>query len=220
EELGVQYVLEGSVRKAGDKIRITAQLIDALTGHHLWAERYGRNLKDIFAVQDEITKKIFTALQVKLTEGEHARLWGKGTDNLDAYLKYVQAREHWRRFVSKETNAQARQMIMKAIALDPNYPVAYGQLGYTHWADLIMNWSESRKNSMEQLVESCQKAMALDDSIPMLYTLQANIYLMKKQFNKALAEGERAVSMCPNCTENKVLLGHILRFMGKPEEAI
>jgi len=83
-----------------------------------------------------------------------------------------------------------------------------------------MNWSESRKNSMEQLVESCQKAMALDDSIPMLYTLQANIYLMKKQFNKALAEGERAVSMCPNCTENKVLLGHILRFMGKPEEAI
>jgi adenylate cyclase len=196
EDLGIRYVLEDSVRKAGDQLRITAQLIDALTEHHLWAERYDRNLKDIFAVQDEITRKIFTALQVKLTEGEHARLWGKGTDNLDAYLKYVQAREQWRCFVSKETNARARQMAIEAIALDPKYPVAYGQLGYTHWADLVMNWSESRKNSMQQLEESCQKAMALDDSIPMLHTLQANIYLMKKQF-EAIRGGDRCLPKVP-----------------------
>jgi adenylate cyclase len=93
EELGVRYVLEGSVKKAGDKIRITAQLIDALTGNHLWAQRYDRNLSDIFAVQDEITKKIITAMQVKLTEGEQVQAFARGTNNLEAYLKALQARE-------------------------------------------------------------------------------------------------------------------------------
>jgi TolB-like protein len=94
EELGVRYVLEGSVKRAGDKIRITAQLIDALSGHHLWAKQYDRNLDDIFAVQDEITKKIITAMQVKLTEGEQVRAAAKGTNNLEAYLKYLQANEY------------------------------------------------------------------------------------------------------------------------------
>ena len=89
KELGVRYVLEGSVRTDGDKLRVTAQLIDAQTNQHLWAERYDRNLKDIFAVQDEITKKIITELQIQVNGGEQARLWAKGTDNLQAYLKYL-----------------------------------------------------------------------------------------------------------------------------------
>ena len=219
-ELGVRYVLEGSVRKSEDRVRITAQLIDAFTGHHLWAERYDRRLEDIFAIQDEITKKILEALQVKLTEGEHARLWGKGTNNLDAYLKYVEARTLWRRFISRDTNAQARQMALEAIELDPEYAMAHGMLGYTHWSDLVMNWSESRKDSMEQLVKSCRKALALDASAPMLRSLRSHIYLMKKQYDNALVEGEQAVTMCPNCSENMILLGHILRYMGRPKEAI
>jgi len=219
-ELGVRYVLEGSVRKSEDQLRITAQLVDAKTGNHLWAERYDRGLKDIFALQDDITMKILESLQVKLTEGEHVRIWVRGTDNLDAYLKYVQSRAYWRRFVNKEINAQARQIALKAIDLDPRYALAYGQVGYTHWADLVMNWSDSRKESMEQLAKYCQKAMAIDDSLPLIQSLQAHIYLMKKQFDNALAEGERAAAMCPNCAENMVLLGHILRFMGRPEEAI
>jgi adenylate cyclase len=108
EELGVRYVLEGSVRKDEDRVRITAQLIDALDGHHLWAERYDRDLKDIFALQDEITMKVINALQVELTEGEHARLWAKGTDNLEAYLKSLRARELY--LVStKESNALAQR---------------------------------------------------------------------------------------------------------------
>lgn len=219
-ELGVRYVLEGSVHRSDEHIRITAQLIDAFTGHHLWAERYDRKFEDIFAIQDDITKKILEALQVKLTEGEHARLWGKGTNNLDAYLKYIQARMLWRRFVSKETNAQARQIALEAIELDPAYAMAYGMVGYTHWSDLIMNWSESRKDSMEQLEKACQRALALDDSIPMLRSLHSHIYLMKKQFDSALAEGQQAVSMCPNCSENMILLGHILRYIGRPKDAI
>lgn len=119
QELGVRYVLEGSVQKAGDKIRITAQLIDALTGNHLWAERYDRNLHDLFAVQDEITKKIITAMQVKLTEGEQAQAAARSTNNLEAYLKYLQARELINRG-NPESNALAKQLAEEAITLDPN----------------------------------------------------------------------------------------------------
>jgi adenylate cyclase len=120
EELGVKYVLEGSVRKAEDKVRITAQLIDAIQGHHLWSERYDRNLKDIFAVQDEITKKIITAMQVKLTEGEQARTVAKGTNSLEAYLKCLQANDYLNR-TNIENNALAKRLADEAINLDPEY---------------------------------------------------------------------------------------------------
>ena len=125
EELGVRYVLEGSVRKDGDKIRITAQLIDALTGNHLWAERYDRNLTDIFAVQDEITKKIITSMQIQLTEGEQARAAARGTNNLEAYLKCLQARELIFERANPESNALGRQLAEESIALDPKYAGAY-----------------------------------------------------------------------------------------------
>ena len=124
EELGVRYVLEGSVQRSGDRIRITAQLIDALTGHHLWAERYDRDLKDIFALQDEITMKIITALQVKLRPGETAHLMAKGAKNIDAYIKVLQAAE----LIgggTKEGIAQARKLLEEAIALDPTYSRSY-----------------------------------------------------------------------------------------------
>ena len=119
-ELGVRYVLEGSVQKAGERVRITAQLVDAKSGHHLWAEKYDRDLKDIFALQDEITKEIIIALQVSLTEGEQARLWGKGTGNIEAYLKFLKAREYYLS-QTKEGNALARRFAEEAIALDPEY---------------------------------------------------------------------------------------------------
>jgi adenylate cyclase len=122
EELGVQYILEGSVRKAGNKVRITAQLIDALTGHHLWAERYDRNLKDIFALQDEITMKIITAVQVELTAGERANVAAKGTKNLEAFMKYMQAIENLTR-QTKEGNAAGRRLAEEA--LSPNTPCRY-----------------------------------------------------------------------------------------------
>ncbi|MFN2303702.1 MAG: tetratricopeptide repeat protein, partial [Anaerolineales bacterium] len=130
-ELGVRYVIEGSVRKAGDKVRITAQLIDAKTDQHLWAERYDRELKDIFEIQDEITMKILAALQVKLTEGEQARVYEKGTNNLEAYLKVLQGRKIGNRF-NREANALARKMYEEAIVLDAGYAMAYLRLSATH----------------------------------------------------------------------------------------
>ena len=128
KNLGGRYVLQGSVQKAGDRVRIMAQLIETLTGHHLWAERYDRDLKEVFNLQDEITKEIITALQVKLTMGEDARLLGRGTDNLDVYLKLLRARE----FIAEATiegNVFARQLAEEAIALDPEYSEGYRMLG-------------------------------------------------------------------------------------------
>jgi adenylate cyclase len=159
-ELGVRYVLEGSVRKSGDKLRITAQLIDAKTGNHVWAERYDRDLKDIFTLQDEITKKIITALQVKLTAGEQARLGSRGTDNLDAYLKCLAAREHLLRF-NKDDNLIARQKAEEAIALDPKYSDAYSLLGKTHILDAWFKWSESPKGSMGNAFKLAKKALVV-----------------------------------------------------------
>ena len=129
EELGVRYVLEGSVQRSADRIRINAHLIDALTGRPIWAERYDGDLKDLFALQDEITVKILTATQVKLTEGEDARLRTKGTKNLDAYLKLLQARQYML-FVNKENCALARELTEQALALDPQYAAAYIMLSW------------------------------------------------------------------------------------------
>jgi TolB-like protein/Tfp pilus assembly protein PilF len=219
EELGVRYVLEGSVRKGGEKIRISAQLIDALSGHHLWAEQYDRNLDDIFAVQDEITKKIITAMQVKLTEGEQARATAKGTNNLEAYLKYLQAHEYWRRF-NPESNALAEQLAEEAIALDPEYAWAYYVLGKTHIVDVWLGTSKSPKASMAKARELMQKAIALDDTLAEAHANLGFLYSMTRQHDKALDEGEKAVALNPNSAESHMRYGKILTFAGKHEEAI
>jgi|Deesub1362A_J573_1020465.scaffolds.fasta_scaffold00689_17 TolB-like protein/Tfp pilus assembly protein PilF len=219
QDLGVRYVLEGSVRKAGDKVRITAQLIDALTGRHLWAERYDRRLKDIFAVQDEITMKIITAMGVKLTAGEQARLSAKGTDNLDAYLKYLEGREHLFRF-NKDNNLLARQRAEEAMDLDPEYSNAHALLGKTHILDVWFKWSKSPKESLVRAFEFAKKALALDESNIVARRALSHIYLLKRQHDKAIAECERTVSYAPNAADSIYNLGIILRFSGRAKEAI
>jgi adenylate cyclase len=219
EELGVQYVLEGSVRKADNRVRITAQLVDTAIGHHLWAERYDRDLKDIFALQDEITFKILTALQVKLTEGERARVWATRTDNLDAFLKYLQARQP-AGLISKEGNAVARQVAQEAINLDENYSDPYVLIAWSHWFDARFGWSESRSESFKQAYLNAQKAKALDDSNPGVHTLLGGLHLYEKQYVQAIAEAQRALALGPNDADNHATMGHILRFAGRFEEAI
>jgi adenylate cyclase len=209
EELGVRYVLEGSVKKAGDEIRITAQLIDALTGHHLWAGRYDRNLSDLFAVQDEITKKIITAMQVKLTEGEQARAAAKGTNNLEAYLKYLQAKEY-ANVLNIESNALARQLAEEAIALDPEYAMAYKVLGRTHIVDVWFGTSKSPKDSLAKARELLQKAIVLDDTYAEAYALLGFLFVMAQQDDKAIALGEKAVALNPNSADAHFRLGKIL----------
>ena len=219
EELGVRYVLEGSVRKAGDRVRITAQLIDAITGHHLWAERYDREMKNIFALQDEITLKILMALQVKLTEGEQRVLLGKGTNNLDAYLKLLQSGEHAVRFTN-EDNVLARQLAEEAIALDPGYAMAYLRLSATHLMDLLYGSTKSPRESLRLAEELVQKTLALDANLAEAHAFLGRIYLTKRQHEKAIAEGERALAMAPNSAFIHAALAFTLRHAGRPEEAI
>jgi len=219
EELGVRYVLEGSVRKTGDNIRITAQLIDALTGNHLWAERYDRNMKDIFAVQDEITKKIIIAMQVQLTEGEQARAAGIGTNNLEAYLKMLQARElNWRH--NLESSALAKQLAEEAIALDPKYAGAYAVLAANHMNDYWFGTSKSPKDSIEKSIELMQKAIILDNTAAVPHAWLGWTFSMRGQHDKAVVLGEKAVALNPNSADSHMMFGKILTFAGRYEESI
>ncbi|MFH1241487.1 MAG: tetratricopeptide repeat protein, partial [Pseudomonadota bacterium] len=218
-ELGVRYVLEGSVRKAGDRVRITAQLIDATTGHHLWSERYDRELKDIFALQDEITLKILNALQVKLTEGEQVRIYGRGTDNLEAYFKVLEGREQSSRF-NEDGNAMARKLFEQAIALDPNYAMAYWRLSATYLMDLILGSTKSPKESLKQAENLAQKALAVGGALAEAHALLGRIYLAKRQYEQAIAEGERAIAIDPNSPIAQYALAFSLTRVGKHEEAI
>ena len=161
EELGVRYVLEGSVRKSKDRVRITAQLIDAVKGHHLWAERYDRPLTEIFALQDEITMKILTALQVKLTEGQQARVFAGGTEDFDAYLKFLEARALAFRYNEQDIMA-AKRLLKEAIGLDPNYASAYRAMAGTHLVDAVMGFTKSPKDSIKKAIGLAKKAIELD----------------------------------------------------------
>jgi adenylate cyclase len=219
EELGIRYVLEGSVRKAGEKVRVSAQLIDALSGRHLWAERYDRDLKDIFALQDEITLKIVAALQVKLTVGEHARLMAKGTTNLEAYLKALQFREQSYR-MTKEGRDAARKLAEEIIAVDPKYPFGYHALAMMHLQDIGLGLSESPQQSVARGIELAKKAISLDDSYSIAYSALGMSYVFARQYDKAVAEAERAMALDPNVAANLYMLAFILCHAGRPEEAI
>ncbi len=219
EEMGVRYILEGSVRRDGNRVRITAQLVDAINGHHLFSERYERDLKDIFALQDEITMKIIVALQVKLTEGEKTRVYAKGTNNLEAYLKCLQANEYRLR-LNKGDNVLGRQLCEEAIGLDPKYVMPYVALGWIHIMDWRHGWSESQQRSMDRALELAQKALAMDESYAPVHVLLMYIYRNKGQYEKAIAEGERAISLDPNFADAYRHLGGVLCYVGRPEEAI
>ena len=217
-ELGVRYVLEGSVRKANGRVRITAQLVDATTEGHLWAERYDRDLKDIFTLQDDVTQKIVGALAVKLTEDEQKRLMRQYTDNIEAYDYYLRGFEYFSR-QTKEANVQARQMHQKAIDLDPKFAAAYALLGLTHSQEWTMGWSQDPQ-SLEHAFGLAQRAIALDESLPLGYSILGEVYLWKKQHEKAIAAQKKAIALNPNDADGIAGLGGILDWAGRPEEAI
>jgi adenylate cyclase len=219
EELGVRYVLEGSFQKKDDRLRITAQLIDATTGHHLWSERYDRVLKDFFVLQDEITKDILIALQVKLTEGEQARVWGKGTRNFEAYMKQTIGRELLLRF-NIEDLVRSRQLREEAIALDPEFARAIIGLAWVHLMEIIFGSSKSPGESMEQAEELAQKALTLEPYLTDVYGILGYINLMKGQHEKAIAQHEKAVALAPNGAEAHYFLAKSLTYGGRPEKAI
>jgi adenylate cyclase len=219
-ELGVRFVMEGSVQRTGDRIRVTAQLVDATTGSHLWADRYDRGMKDIFAVQDEITMEITRALRVELIEGDQARLWAKQeTANLEAYEKALQARALSQRG-TKQDNARARQLYGEAIGMDPGFVSAYAALGWTHFWDARFGWSENKDASLEKALDSAKRAISLDGDIEDGHLLLAAVYLLTQDWDQANAEAERAVALNPNGADAHSVLAGIVSCCGRWEEGI
>ncbi|MBP1698750.1 MAG: adenylyl cyclase class-3/4/guanylyl cyclase [Deltaproteobacteria bacterium] len=220
EEMGVRYVIEGSVQQERNRVRITVQLIDALTGRHLFSERYDRDLKNILNLQDEITMEVMTAVQVKLTTGEAARLHEKGTKNLDAYLKVLQAREYKAGTFNKERAERGRQLLEEAIALDPEYAWAYSLLS-TYYADLVvLGASESPRESLQRAIDLGKKAIALDDSNSSVHANMTFPYIYLREFDKAISEAEKAISLNPNLAVGYWALGTALSLSGRAQESI
>ena len=219
EELGVRYVLEGSIRKYENKIRITAQLIDATAGHHLWAERYDRDLKDIFALQDEITMKILSELELRLTEGEQALIYRRGTNNLQVYLKFLQA-VHYVRNTNPGDNRKARKIIEDIISIEPNYAMAYGLLGETYMMDVWFGTTKSPIDSLRKAASMLEKALYFDKSLGAPYAILGHINVLKREWEKGISLGYQAIELEPNGANSHYHLGMGLNFADRSEEAI
>ena len=217
-DLGVRYVLEGGVQRSGSRVRITAQLVDATTGYHIWAERYDREVNDIFTLQDEVTQRIVRAMAVKLTEAEKGRLGRVPTGNLDAYDLVLRGHEERRR-TTRDGNAEARRLFVKALDLDPNYAAAYLGLSWTHLQSWQFLWSTDRE-SLERARELAERAIALNDSLVGAYCVLGQTYLWMKQHDRAIAQAEHAVALAPNDADGYETLAETLAWAGRPEESI
>ncbi|HEX5796534.1 MAG TPA: adenylate/guanylate cyclase domain-containing protein, partial [Geminicoccaceae bacterium] len=217
-DLGVRYVLEGSVRRAGGRVRINAQLIDARTGFHLWAQRYDRNFEDIFALQDEIVRAIVAALEVRLTARERAGVERRYTDNLEAYDLFLQAREgFWRR--TQEGAAQARTALERAIALDPKFAAAHALLAEICRSEWWYGWRDDER-ALDRALELALKGVELDDQLPYAHMFLGWIHLWRKEHDRAIAAARRCLELDPNSAEGHVRLGHILDQAGRPAEGL
>ncbi len=197
EELGIQYVLEGSVQKAGEKLRINTQLIDALNGSHVWADRFDRPAGDLFAVQDEIVKKVFVALQVKLTEGDHARAMSQGTKSLEAWLLRVEAYGELIKW-KQESMVRARELYQAAHQADPNWAVPIAGPAFTHWYDARRHWSASRDESIRLGIEAAERAIKVAPKEPIGYMALGNLYFLLGKTERAIALRRKAIELAPN----------------------
>jgi adenylate cyclase len=214
-ELGVRYVLEGSIQKAGGRVRINAQLIDATTGHHLWAERYDFTLDDVFKVQDEITSTVISSLQVILTADEQDRTSIRHTSVIEAYDLYLRGRTYLRG--TKRSHLKARELFDKAIKLDPEFAAAYAEKSFTYFSSFIMPMSRDPK-VIKNALKAAQRAVELDDTLPLAYARLAWAYFATRQHAKAVTAARRGVALGPNDAEANVQLGNILNWSGKPDE--
>lgn len=220
KQLGVRYALEGSVRKSGNRIRITAQLIDAQDGTHLWAERYDRAIDDIFAIQDEITLVLATEMQVKLTEGEDARLHYTTTTNVEAWTCWVQGMSHHRQAVTKEAQGQARFFWEKALALDPASASLNAELGLLHSFDARFEWWDDRETAIKKALAYVARALEIDPGNADAYTASSLILLFQRQHDEAVTAARKSVELAPGSAHTAELASHVLAASGYPEEAV
>jgi adenylate cyclase len=197
QDQGVRYVLEGSIRKAGNRVRVTAQLIDATSGHHVWADQYNRELDDIFSVQDDITQNVTIGLQVELTAGEEARVWAKGTKSIEAWQCVFRTHDLVDSHIQENIHA-AHRLAEQAIEIDPNYANAWARLGWAYYVDGWWEWSDSRDNLIEQALSAGHKALELDGENIDAHVLIGICSLVTEQYEDASNYTQRAVKLSPS----------------------
>jgi adenylate cyclase len=221
QELGVQSILEGSIRRAGNRVRISAQLVDAASGGHLWADRYDRDLTDIFAVQDDVTHRIVDALRVTLSPADKKRLAETGTSNLAAYDCVLRGREF---MLSKEKNRETFELattyFKKALEHDPNYSQAYSYLGFAHMFDYQNRWTEDPDGSLPIAKEYARQAIEKDPKEPLAHCVTAWCASLEKDPDRAATEIDIALSLNPNLALAHSLRGTVRTYAGQPLEAI
>jgi adenylate cyclase len=218
-DLGVAWVMEGSVRKSGNRVRVTAQLIDGSTGGHLWAERYDRNLDDIFAVQDEITAEIVKALKIKLSQADQERVARRMRSDVETYDLYLQAREKLFSGAPEEVH-EAIALLDQILEADPNFTSALAGRGMAMMALYTNQWTDDPDAALKEAVRCAEAAMAQDDQEPAALLSMGIICMMQCRYDEAKKHGHKLLELLPNKTEGFVLLGNVALSCGHPDEAI
>jgi adenylate cyclase len=220
-DLGVRLVLEGSIRRAGNRVRITAQLVDAATGAHLWADRYDRDLTDIFEVQDDVTHRIVDALKITLSPAENARLTDTETTNMEAYDCFLRGREFLLRSAkSRDTFEQSKDSFVRAIELDPSYAQAYAGLAFAYMFDYQNRWSDDPDGSLALSKHYAEQAIEKNPNEPLARVVAAMVATRNGDFNRATSEAQIALSLNPNFALAYNVLGAVRSYSGQPLEAI
>jgi adenylate cyclase len=219
KSLGVRYVLEGSVRKSGARVRVNAQLIDAATGGHLWAERFDRELTDIFAVQDDVTTHIVSALALNLTRDDRRSIVAERTDNQEAYDCFLRGRELWWAF-SKEANREAERLLRRAAELDPRFAPAFAFLAAALANGYSNGWSEDPAQALDEAEKAAQEAVRLDERYPYALWSLAMTLSWERRLDEALSAAEKAIAFNPNFADGHGMVGVLLNLVGRSEEAL
>ena len=219
QELGVRYVLEGSVRRSGERVRINAQLVDAATGHHLWAQRFDRQMTDIFALQDDVTSRIVSALTVKLTPEEKQRRAQPRTIQPEAYDTLLRGLERLRRF-TRENNLAAREYFERAAAIDPEFARAYANVAFTHTLDVIFGWTTSPKVALEQGYRAAQRALSIDNQVPQVHFALSQVYRLHGRYDEGIAAARRSVELEPSYADGYGVLALTLMHAGQPTDGL
>jgi len=219
EDLSVEYVLQGSVQRYGDTLRVTVQLTDVANAKNLWSDKFDKNWEDLFALQDTITKEIMTAVQVELTQGEQVRAWEKGTDSIEAYIRFLHALAYWEAFKAEELE-MARQLAEEAIALDPQFASAYGLLGLIHFMDVPFGRSKSKSETFRHVEGLAYQAISIDSSEPFAHMIMGMHHSLRRQYGKGVEMCRKAVDTDPNWAISHWALGYVLYLAGEYAEAI
>lgn len=219
EELGVRYLLEGSIRRAAGRVRINAKLIESRSGHHVWAERYDRELTDVFALQDEVVERIVVALKVEVTQREREQLDRRRETTPEAYDMFLRGQQKYLQF-SRETNLEAREFFLRATELDPGYARAWAIAANTHLTTISASWSPSPEKTIRQAKALALKALELDPTVREVHFALGSAYLRERDFDKALASTSRSIEIDPNYADGHAQLSWILNYMGRPAEGL